>query len=299
MKKYTSQGIKEFVSKPLFDEKIILNKDPNYPRISIVTPSYNQAQFLERTILSVLNQNYPNLEYIIIDGDSRDGSVEIIKKYEKYLTYWVSEPDKGQSHAIKKGFEKSTGDIMAYLNSDDTYCPGTISKIVKLFTENQNVDIIYGAINLINEKDEVLARRDMSPSKFAFSVLLFESSIPQQATFWKRDIYLKSGGIDPNFSFCMDLDLWVRFKLSGGKFLKVNIVSANFRSHPLSKSNTMDNIREKERLFITEKVLGRKIGAMEWKYRYFINKSRRYLSNPLDLFRGIIYRMMKKLRRHR
>jgi len=146
LEKYTFKEIKEFVSKPLFNEKVILNKDPTYPKISIVTPSYNQAEFLERTILSVLNQNYLNLEYIIIDGGSNDGSVEIIKKYEKYLTYWVSEKDKGQGCAISKGFEKSTSDILAWLNSDDTYLPGTFYKIAKDFRQNSEVDLIFDLI---------------------------------------------------------------------------------------------------------------------------------------------------------
>ena len=113
--------IKKFVSSQLFDEKIILNKDISWPKISIVTPSYNQGDFLEQTILSVLNQNYPNLEYIIIDGGSTDKSMEIIKKYEKYISYWISEKDNGQADAIKKGFRKSSGEIFAWINSDDNY----------------------------------------------------------------------------------------------------------------------------------------------------------------------------------
>ena len=126
MKKYTFKGGKEFVSKPVFNKTILLNKDLSWPKISVITPSYNQAEFLEKTILSVLNQNYPNLEYIIIDGGSSDGSVEIIKKYERYIAYWVSEKDDGMYEAINKGLKISTGDILAYLNSDDLYKSNTV-----------------------------------------------------------------------------------------------------------------------------------------------------------------------------
>lgn len=284
---------KEFVSKPLFDETIILKKDPSFPKISIVTASYNQGEFIERTILSVLNQNYPNLEYIIIDGGSNDETLEIIKKYEKFLSYWVSEPDNGQASALKKGFDKSTGDIMAFLNSDDTYCPGVLNKIADLFRRNPGVDVIYGAINLIDRYDNILARRDMSGSQFDFSILLFESSLPQPAVFWRRDIYLKSGGIDPIFLFSMDKDLWVRFSLSGAKFLRINEVLANFRLSGSNKTLTINDIRIKEDLFIIERTLGRRIGSFELRFRTLVNKTKRYLSNPLDLFRGLILRIKK------
>jgi len=156
MRKFTSQDINEFVSRPLFDEKLILRKDPSYPKISVVTPSYNQAEFLERTILSVLNQNYPNLEYIIIDGGSTDGSVEIIKKYEKYLAYWVSEKDRGQAHALNKGFEKSTGDLIGWQNSDDIYLPGAFFKVAEAYKKKPNYDVYFGSVYFVDRDDKII-----------------------------------------------------------------------------------------------------------------------------------------------
>jgi glycosyltransferase involved in cell wall biosynthesis len=148
MKNITSQEIVEFIYKPLFDEKIILNKDPSWPKISIVTPSYNQAEFLERTILSVLNQNYPNLEYIIIDGGSTDGGVEIIKKYEKYLAYWVSEPDEGIYDAMNKGWDIASGDYILFLGCGDLLIEIPKDELIQL----KNKEFLIGSVKISNGK---------------------------------------------------------------------------------------------------------------------------------------------------
>jgi len=236
MKKFTSQKIKEFVSKPLFDEKIIFKKDPSYLKISIVTPSYNQAKFLERTILSVLNQNYPNLEYIIIDGGSKDGSVEIIKRYEKFLSYWISEPDKGQADAIKKGFDKSTGEIIAYINSDDTYLPRSFFKMAEASQKHFEADLIFGDIYFINEYDQIIGECKLT--NLNITHLVYEGiCLTQQATFWTKEIYNKVGGLNPKYKFCMDFDLFTRIADMG----QLNYIPghiANFRIHKDSKTST-------------------------------------------------------------
>ncbi|NVO00781.1 MAG: glycosyltransferase, partial [Geobacteraceae bacterium] len=126
------------------------------PKITIVTPSYNQGRFLEKTILSVLDQGYPNLEYIVIDGGSTDESVEIIKKYADRLTYWVSEPDRGQSHAINKGFERATGEIFGWLNSDDWYHPGALQAVAEAFAANPDVGAVVGAGEMVDEEGKQL-----------------------------------------------------------------------------------------------------------------------------------------------
>ncbi|MCL0082949.1 glycosyltransferase [Thermodesulfovibrionales bacterium] len=240
MKKFSSEEVRDFVSKPLFDEKVILNKDTSWPKISIVTPSYNQGQFLERTILSVLNQNYPNLEYIIIDGGSTDRSVEIIKKYEEYLAYWVSEKDKGQSDAINKGFQKSTGKILAYINSDDTYNPEAFLKIAKAFNESPKTDLMFGNVNYINSHDNLVG--ECRFTKFDVSTLIYEGgNLHQPGVFWIRDTYEKIGGFNPKYRFCMDFDFFCRVA-EIGNLNNIREYIANFRHHENSKSSTIGHI---------------------------------------------------------
>lgn len=235
MEKYTEQQIKEFISKPLFNEKILFKKDLSYSKISIVVPSYNQEKFLERTILSILNQNYPNLEFIIIDGGSTDGSVNIIKKYEKYLAYWVSEKDKGQSDALNKGFTKATGDIIGWLNSDDIYLPGILFKIAKLFGKNSAVDIIYGNRLDIDENDEIIGESRFT--KFSLVVYRYDGlPLGTQSTFWRRNLFSKIGMLDVDLQFDMDYEFFLRAALKKSKFKYVPYYLGVMRRHQAAKT---------------------------------------------------------------
>lgn len=207
----------------------------HYPKISIVTPSYNQEAFLERTILSVINQNYPNLEYIIIDGASTDGSIEIIKKYERYLSYWLSEKDSGQSEAINKGFNKATGEIIAYLNSDDIYLPGTLNLISELFQKNNEIDLIYGHAQLLDPDDNKMGLCVALPFKLK-EHLNGVFSIPQQSTFWRRNVYEKVGGFNIDNHTCMDGEFFALAAANNFSFKMTNKILAGFRIHPSSKT---------------------------------------------------------------
>ena len=205
-----------------------------WPLVSIVTPSFNQAQYLEETIRSVLLQGYPNLEYMIIDGGSSDGSVDIIKKYEPWLTYWVSEPDQGQSHAINKGFGKATGEILAWLNSDDTYEPGTIHQAVKTLKGQQGVVLTYGDCNYINANSEKV-NQWKTRSCSQEDLILLGSLVPQPTAFFYRWAVEKVGGINQNLHYIMDYELWVRLGYAGAYFYAPSI-RANFRLHSNSKT---------------------------------------------------------------
>ncbi|WP_298236999.1 glycosyltransferase family 2 protein [uncultured Algibacter sp.] len=186
-----------------------------FPKITVVTPNYNQAKFLELTIQSVLNQNYPNLEYIIIDGGSTDASLEIIKKYESKLAYWISEQDNGMYDAINKGFEISTGEIMCWINSDDVLWEGSLNYIANIFVANTNIRWLQGFPSVIDEKGDLLFQRNPINSKYYFYLLKHEkdfSFIQQESTFWTRDLWERAGGhLNVNYALAADFDLWMRF----------------------------------------------------------------------------------------
>ena len=207
--------------------------------VSIVTPSFNQARFLEATILSVLEQDYPNVEYFIIDGGSTDGSVEIIKKYEHRLAGWVSEKDRGQTDALNKGFGMTHGDILAWLNSDDTYQPGAVREAVDLLTANPTLGMVYGDTNFIDENGAVRGKFPARQTDYA-RLQRGYVHIPQQASFFRGDLWRRVGPLDPDFYFAMDYDLWVRLAREA-PLLYVPRLWANFRLHGDAKTITADD----------------------------------------------------------
>ncbi|MEO6882860.1 MAG: glycosyltransferase family 2 protein [Bacteroidia bacterium] len=215
-----------------------MNFDKNiFPKISIVTPSFNQGEFLEETILSVLEQNYPNLEYIIIDGGSTDNSVEIIKKYEKKLAYWVSEKDRGQSHAINKGLQKCTGEIFNWLNSDDCYLSNTLRKVAEGFA-NKNTFLLCGKSNLfkINSENLIAEGTFFDPNDFAKTLAVLH--IEQPSTFFRMSAVKKMGELSERLHFVMDKEWWLTYLLNfgTGNSVKTNTVFVNFRYHKKSKT---------------------------------------------------------------
>jgi len=183
--------------------------DP-WPKISIVTPSYNQGRFIEETIRSVLLQGYPKLEYIIIDGGSTDNSVEIIKKYEKWLTYWVSEPDRGQSHAINKGFEKATGEIYAWLNSDDYLLKDALSTVAMVYQDSPNSGAWCGGCRLVDASGNGLGTRRPNRLDVEGIADWSENYFVQPACFFSEKAWQQCGPLDEEFHYGMDFDLWLK-----------------------------------------------------------------------------------------
>ena len=205
-------------------------------QISVVTPSYNQASYLERTLLSVLRQQNVEFEYIVIDGMSTDESPAILARYRDQLDHLIIERDNGQADAVRKGFELSSGDIVAYLNSDDVLLPGTLDFVVRFFELNPDVDAIYSHRIFLDESDHVTRFWVLPPhSSYCMSRWDF---IPQETCFWRRSLMEQAGAIDPTYSFALDYDLFTRMMIHG-RFVRVNRFLAGFRVHENAKSSTL------------------------------------------------------------
>lgn len=203
-------------------------------KISIITPSFNQARYIKETIESIHSQNYPDLEHLVIDGSSTDNTVEILKQYEHHLR-WISEPDSGQANAINKGFRQATGDIVTWLNSDDVYLPQTLRRVADFLTRHPQVDVIYGDYVLIDNEGQVLLRKKEIP--FDYNILLYGLDyISQPTTFFRRSIFDKVGYLDESLHYGLDWEYWLRIAARGGKFAHIPDYLAATRWHIEAKT---------------------------------------------------------------
>lgn len=213
-------------------------------KISVITPSYNQGQYLEETIQSVLNQKYPNLEYIIMDGGSTDNSVEIIKKYESQLVHWESKPDGGQSDAINKGFNMATGDILAWLNSDDYYLPDTLHQVSDLFSGDE-LKIVFGECALYHEKTGKI--KDSKVFEYAKTHNIeFSDYLIQPSSFWTKKTWEQVGELNEKLTYTFDWEWYIRARREGVHFQAVDKTWSVYRYHDQHKTGTGGNKRELE-----------------------------------------------------
>jgi glycosyltransferase involved in cell wall biosynthesis len=242
------------------------------PIISIVTPTLNQAQFLARTIESVLNQRYPRLEYVVRDGASTDGTKELLEKFPHHALSWESAPDNGQADAINKGFRRTTGEIMAYLNSDDVLLPGCLNYVARFFEEHPEVDVIYGHRVLIDDQDREIGRWILP--RHDNEALQWVDYLPQETLFWRRRIWEKIGGsLDIGFKYAMDWDLILMFIQERAKFVRAPRFLGAFRVHDNQKTTAASKAwGEPEVARIRERCHGRPVTPEEalWRVRGYL-----------------------------
>lgn len=228
-----------------------------WPKISIVTPSFNQGQFLEETIRSILLQGYPNIEYIIMDGGSTDESVSIIRKYEKWLAYWVSEPDNGQSYAINTGWQLATGDVISWLNSDDLLMPQWARDTVLTLVNDPEVDLVCGDALIIDPQSQPLEAGVFKGTNpiLEIAIVYWINPFPQQGCLIRRRVLSQCGLLDEQLHFAMDFDFCVRLLMNGVKVKYISRALAAQRFHSLSKTSTLYSVAFSDFLQIVEKFL--------------------------------------------
>ncbi len=254
-----------------------------FPKISVVTPNYNQDKFIEKTIQSVLNQNYPNLEYIIIDGGSTDDSISIIKRYEKKLTYWASEPDMGMYYAINKGFSKATGEIMCWINSDDVLWERALFNVAEIMNKNKNIHWLQGLPTVINEEGDIIHQRKQVFSKYFFYGYDYETTfafVQQESTFWTKELWVKAGSfMATNFTLAADFDLWLRF-FNCEKMYCTQLQLGAFRKRDGQKSSNQELYLAEARISIARNFV--KLGISD-KFVIKFGRFLRELNMPFTL----------------
>ncbi|HEY5993176.1 MAG TPA: glycosyltransferase family 2 protein [Gallionellaceae bacterium] len=218
--------------------------DVRLPKISVVTPSYNQGRFIEDTILSVIGQGYPNLEYIVIDGGSTDETVEVLKKYDDKITYWVSEKDSGQASALNKGFARATGDILCWLNSDDMYLPGTL-KYISTRLDISRPEMLIGNCVHIREGTGAAIGSDIV-SDCRRHDIAWCSYVIQPSSFWTRAVWEAAGKLDESLNYALDWDWFIRAKMAKAEFIAVERHLSVYRIHAAHKSSFGGETRAKE-----------------------------------------------------
>ena len=226
-------------------------KKEQLPLVSIVTPSYNKGAFIEETIMSVRKQGYPRIEHIVVDGGSTDTTLEILRKHADGLI-WISEPDKGQSDAINKGWRMTKGEILAYLNADDTYTPWAVDTAVKFLAEHPDVDMVYGECNIINEQGKVIGQ--YPAAEYDLDKMVHGNNmIPQPTVFFRRYVLDDVGYLDNNLNLAMDYDFWIRIALKF-RVRHIPCLLGNFRSYPGTKSYDEPHKFTQEHLYILNKL---------------------------------------------
>lgn len=237
--------LQQYEPKPVTPEsfpRIETAASQSLPKVSIVTPSYNQAEFIGRTMDSVLNQGYPAVEYLVMDGASKDATPQLLAERASAVgerMIWVSEKDKGQADAVGKGLGRTTGEIMAWLNSDDVLMPGALPFIAEYFRRHPEVDVVYGHRIIIDEYDREIGRWVLPP--YAPASLTFFDYIPQETLFWRRRAWEKVGGIDASYHFALDWDLLVRFRDAGCRVVRLPYFTGAFRVHSSQKTSSQIN----------------------------------------------------------
>lgn len=262
--------------------------------VSIVVPNFNQAQFLDATLRSLVGNSDHEIEIIVMDGGSKDGSVEVIKKYESDLAFWRSSPDAGQTHAIAEGFSKATGELLGWINADDVLAPGAIARLLQTAQKVGGCDgVFYGGYQVINESGEVEEVFPATPV-IPWIARRIGPIICQPGTFWGRAAYEKVHGVDASLQYCMDLDLWMRFITARVPFHVVSGIQAQYRRHKLQKghSDSWGEISNREE----RELIARYGMAQKGSISRFLTKNvlRLYRILSGEYFSTVMYRASKR-----